>query len=194
VPFPNSPFWLSPQQSMLPPESSAHVAAAPAVTAVALVIPLTATGAKLSSVVPSPNSPLSLVPQQSTPPLESSAHVCALACDDRDRVGDTAHRNRRQTVFGCAVPKRPSYVTAPAVHAAAGEQRACIAGTGSDPGRVGDTAHPYRYRASRGRTIPQSSFFVTAPTINAADREQSACVSAIARGDRRSDTPPVWKV
>jgi hypothetical protein len=44
VPFPSSPLAFWPQQSMLPPVSSAQASPPPAVAAMAFVIPLTATG------------------------------------------------------------------------------------------------------------------------------------------------------
>lgn len=46
----------------------------PTAMAVALVIPLTATGVELLVRVPFPSWPAALSPQQSTPPVASSAH------------------------------------------------------------------------------------------------------------------------
>lgn len=76
VPSPRRELVLRPQHRAVPLESRAHVCDVPALTCVAVVIPLTAVEAKLSEVVvPVPSWPLALLPQQRTPPEVSTAQV-----------------------------------------------------------------------------------------------------------------------
>ncbi len=65
---------LSPQQSTPPSASRAQASNSPAVIAVALLMPLTATGVKLVVVLPFPSCPSSFKPQRSTLPA-NKAHV-----------------------------------------------------------------------------------------------------------------------
>src|ERR1700733_13963967 len=68
VPFPSSPYVLSPQQSTVPPVRRAQAWTSPPAMAVVLVRPLTGTGVPESVVVPFPSWPFALAPQQSTVP------------------------------------------------------------------------------------------------------------------------------
>jgi hypothetical protein len=57
IPSPKAPFKPYPQHLAVPSERTAQVCQPPAVIAVAVLIPLTATGTEESSVNPLPNSP-----------------------------------------------------------------------------------------------------------------------------------------
>ena len=58
----------------MPSASTAQACFQPTLTAVAVVMPATATGLDLSDVVPSPSSPYPLYPQQRTVPSTRAAH------------------------------------------------------------------------------------------------------------------------
>src|SRR5690348_14818199 len=76
VPSPSSPRTSSPQHATAPLEPvSAHAWCHPAVTTVAPVSPVTATGAVDAVVVPFPSWPDVLFPQHQTPPSVSTAHA-----------------------------------------------------------------------------------------------------------------------
>ena len=74
VPFPNSPWLLSPQHFAVPLAKSAHEWMTPAETAAAFDTPVTGTGVDELVVVPLPNSPKLLSPQHFAVPFANNAH------------------------------------------------------------------------------------------------------------------------
>jgi hypothetical protein len=75
VPFPSSPYWLSPQHSTVPFESRAQVSYALATSAVTPESPDTVTGVGEFVVLPLPSSPSRLSPQHCTVPSVISAQL-----------------------------------------------------------------------------------------------------------------------
>src|SRR2546427_157479 len=96
---------------MAPPSSRAQLCDPPAVTAMAVLMPATATGVDLCVVVPSPSWPNPLSPQQRMPPPTVLAHVneppaateenATLIRPDPVRLVETS------PAFGCRVDHAP---------------------------------------------------------------------------------------
>lgn len=76
VPLPSCPLAFRPQQRAVPSERRTQVCELPAVTCVAVVMPVTAVDANARPVVlPTPSCPLTLEPQQRTAPVDSNAQL-----------------------------------------------------------------------------------------------------------------------
>src|SRR6185295_5361858 len=86
LPSPRCPDSPRPQHAAVPFASSAHANSSPAVTCVAVVMPLTDTSSEESVKLPSPSCPNWFRPVHCTVPLERPTHVYSPPDDTAVRV------------------------------------------------------------------------------------------------------------